>query len=70
MSGPISYEASIALESMESGTKLIYMGRGELRGLFKLVEPIFTRWARRRFKNDFNTFKKLLEAQTYTILGR
>ncbi|MCS4537753.1 MAG: SRPBCC family protein [Thaumarchaeota archaeon] len=66
LSGPLSYEASITLESIESGTKLIYTGRGELRGFFKLVEPVFTRWARRRFKNDFNTFKVLLKAQGYS----
>ena len=63
LSGLLSYEASITLESIESGTRLIYAGRGELGGFFKLVEPIFSRWARRRFKNDFNTFKELLEAQ-------
>ena len=63
LSGSLSYEASITLESIESGTKLIYTARGELRGFFKLVEPVFTRSARRRFKNDFNTFKELLEAQ-------
>jgi uncharacterized protein YndB with AHSA1/START domain len=63
LSGPLSYEASITLESIESGTKLIYIGRGELRGFFKIVEPIFTRWARRRFKNDFNAFQGLLEGQ-------
>ena len=63
LSGPLSYEASITLESIESGTKLIYTGRGELGGFFKLVEPVFTRWARRRFKNDLNIFKELVEAR-------
>ena len=63
LSGSLSYEASITLEPIESGTKLIYKGRGELRGFFKLVEPVFTRWARRRFKNDFNKFKELVETE-------
>lgn len=69
VSGPLFYEASITLESVESGTKLIYRGRGELRGFFKLVEPVFTHWARRRFKNDFYKFKGLLEAHHRSVLS-
>jgi carbon monoxide dehydrogenase subunit G len=61
LSGPLFYEASITLEAAGSGTKLSYEGRGELRGLFKVVEPLFTRLARRRFERDFNTFKNLIE---------
>jgi uncharacterized protein YndB with AHSA1/START domain len=63
LSGPLSYQATIILEATGGGTKLSYQGRGKLRGFFKIFEPVFTRLARRRFERDFNTFRKLLEAQ-------
>ena len=59
--GPLSYRGSITVESVETGTTLVYAGRGELAGLFKLAEPIFGRIAARQFRNDFNTLRKLLE---------
>lgn len=63
-SGPLSYEASITLVSIGSDTKLIYNGRGKLWGFFKLAEPIFTCWAKRRFEKDFSRLKELVEAQS------
>lgn len=61
MSGRLSYEASITLESVRAGTKLIYRGQGELHGFLKPAEPLFACVMQRRFKKDFNTLKELVE---------
>lgn len=63
MSGLLSYEASITLEFAKGGTKLIYRGQGSLHGFLKPAEPLFTRVMKRRFRKDFNTLKRLVEAQ-------
>ena len=69
-SGLLSYEGSIAIKSIEIGTELSYTGQGELWGFFKLVEATFTRVAKRRFENDFNAVKELLEARIETGVRR
>ena len=63
MSEFLSYEASITLEFVKAGTKLVYRGQGSLHGFLRPAEPLFTFVMKRRFRKDFNTLKKLVETQ-------
>lgn len=68
MSGYLSYEASITLESVGDVTRLDYRGNGALHGFLKLAEPLFTYSMKRRFKKDFNSLKELVEAQAEAVV--
>jgi hypothetical protein len=67
MSKHLSYEASITLESVGAGTKLIYSGNGALRGFLRPAEPLFAYAMKRRFRKDFNNLKELVEAPAKAV---
>jgi hypothetical protein len=61
-SGPIPYENSATLESVDEGTKVTLVGEYEVGGFFKLAEPIVARMGQRQADADFAMLKDLVEA--------
>jgi uncharacterized protein YndB with AHSA1/START domain len=57
--GGVSY----AFEPEGAGTKLTATARLELRGLFKLLQPMMMRRGTRDFEGDLANLKRLLEGQ-------
>jgi uncharacterized protein YndB with AHSA1/START domain len=62
-SGPVPYENSATLESVDEGTKVTLVGEYEVGGFFKLAEPIIARMGQRQADADFANLKDLVEAQ-------
>ena len=62
-SGPVPYEQSATLETVDEGTKVTLVAEYEVGGFFKLAEPIVARMGQRQAEADFANLKDLLEAQ-------
>jgi carbon monoxide dehydrogenase subunit G len=60
--GAISVAGTINLEPKENGTQFNLEAQIEGRGLFKLVEGLVARQAKKQDASNFNTLKELLEA--------
>ena len=61
--GPMSFQLSYTLETVEGGTRLNMAVQGSAPGLFKLAEPVVVRILKRSFEADLANLKDLLEAQ-------
>jgi uncharacterized protein YndB with AHSA1/START domain len=61
-SGPFDLEVASYLESVEEGTKLTTVYRGESKGFFKLAEPVVVRLVKKQFETATENLKALLEA--------
>ena len=61
-SGPFHLEVENALESVDGGTRLTAIYRGESRGFFKLAEPVVIRLTKKHFETAAENLKELLEA--------
>ena len=64
VSGPIPFQISHTLETVDGSTRIKVVAQGEPGGFFKLAEPLVGTQAERQFKNDYSTLKDLLEART------
>ncbi len=62
-SGPVGYEGSFTYESVQGGTKLTVVFEADLRGFFKLAEPIVVRTATRQIESSNETLKDILESR-------
>ena len=56
-------KASYAMEPAEGKTRLTVAGEVELRGFWRLIEPIMALVTKRYGRTDLATVKRLLEAQ-------
>ena len=61
-SGPFDLEVANYLESVDGGTKLTTVYRGESKGFFRLAEPVVVRLAKKQFETAAESLKALLEA--------
>jgi uncharacterized protein YndB with AHSA1/START domain len=61
-SGPFDLEIANHLESVDGGTKLTTVYRGESKGFFKLAEPVVVKLAKKQFETATENLKALLEA--------
>ena len=61
-SGPFHLEVENALESVDGGTRLTAIYRGESRGFFKLAEQVVIRLTKKHFETAAENLKELLEA--------
>ena len=62
-SGDFRFEGGYTLESLNGGTRLSYVGEGEL-GLFaRVVGTAMERTARKQMEEDYNRLKTLLESR-------
>ena len=62
-SGPVPYELSATLETVDEGTRVTLVGEYEIGGFFKLAEPLVARMGQRQADADFANLKDLVEAQ-------
>jgi uncharacterized protein YndB with AHSA1/START domain len=61
-SGPFDLEVANSLESVDGGTKLTTVYRGESKRFFRLAEPVVVRLAKKQFETASENLKALLEA--------
>lgn len=60
-SGPVPFTGRFTFESVEDGTRLIFVGEGEPGWFFKLLEPLVVYGFRRQLQENFATLKEFLE---------
>jgi uncharacterized membrane protein len=63
LAGPAKPKGSYIFESVAPGTKVTALPRPQLRGLFKLLEPIMAGYIRRQNQAHLSNLKQLLEAE-------
>jgi uncharacterized protein YndB with AHSA1/START domain len=62
-SGPIHLEVESTLASVDGGTRLTTVYRGESRGFVKLAEPVIVPLTKKHFETAAENLKALLEAE-------
>ncbi len=60
--GPIPAKATMTFEPLEGGTRVGYTFEGEMKGVFRLADPILARMIQRQIEADYANLKDLLEA--------
>lgn len=63
ISGPFHLEIENTLSSVDGGTRLATIYRGESRGFFKLAEPVIVRLTKKQFETATENLRALLEAE-------
>ena len=63
ISGPFHLEIDNRLSSVDGGTRLATVYRGESQGFFKLAEPVMVRLTKKQFETATENLKALLEAE-------
>jgi len=61
--GPIEFDQTVSVEEVEGGTKLTFFMEGELRGFFRLADPIVIRMLQRDVETNLARLKDILEAE-------
>jgi len=56
-------EVDSRVQSVEGGTRLSTVYRGESRGFFKLAEPVMVRLTKQQFEAAADNMKALLESE-------
>ena len=62
ISGPATSEDAYTFESVAGGTKITRVAEAEMKGLFRLTEPLAVRMMGRQFETNFANLKDLMEA--------
>ncbi len=72
VSGPLPATIRLWLKPLDGSTELTLVADAELRGVYKLMEPLMKRVVQRQFETQLRTLKNLLESGTseYTSPGR
>ena len=60
--GPIRYSVEHALEELDGRTRVTFVGRGETKGVPRLMHGAVRRAVERQFVKDLEVFKRNLEA--------
>lgn len=60
-SAPISYRGEFRFEPHEGGTRIVASGRGVMRGLWRLLEPVLAADARRGLGVELERIKSVVE---------
>ena len=61
--GPIRYSIEHALEALDGRTRVTFVGRGEARGVPRLMQGAVRRAVERQFVKDLEAFKRNLESR-------
>ena len=61
--GPIRYSVEHALEPLDGRTRVTFVGRGETKGIPRLMQGAVRRAVERQFVKDLEAFKRTLEAR-------
>ena len=64
LSGPLPFTIHVLLESVDNATELTLVVDAELRGVYKLMEPLMKWVVQGQFKTQLRTLKNLLESGT------
>ena len=59
----IEYEGQFTFESRDGGTRVDIAGTGELKGLWRLVEPLFAGDIKKTVGDELKQIKRFLETQ-------
>jgi uncharacterized membrane protein len=60
--GPIRYSVEHTLEALDGRTRVTFVGRGETKGVPRLMQGAVRRAVERQFVKDLEAFKRTLEA--------
>lgn len=60
--GPIRYSVEHALEPLDGRTRVTFVGRGETKGVPRLLQGAVRRAVERQFLKDLEAFKRTLES--------
>ena len=60
--GPIRYSVEHALEPLDGRTRVTFVGRGETKGVPRLMQGAVRRAVERQFVKDLEAFKRTIEA--------
>ena len=63
MEGPIRYSVEHALEELDGRTRVTFVGRGETKGVPRLMHGAVRRAVERQFVKDLEALKRNLESQ-------
>lgn len=71
VSGPVPIVASRDFEAVPNGTRFTYTLEGDTSGvlLFRLIQPVLTRWYQRRIEGYLRTLKRILESEPAATVG-
>ena len=61
--GPLRTHNIVTFERVAGGTEVTWVDDVELRGIFRLLEPLMGRMVRRGYEADLGRLKAILEAQ-------
>ena len=59
--GPIEYGGEFRFEPVHDGTRVVVRGQVRLKGLWKLIQPLFAADIRKETQAEMNTLKRVLE---------
>jgi hypothetical protein len=59
---PVPVETRYEFAPAEGGTRLTVTDDTQLGGIFKLLEPLLSRYTKQRFQTDMNNMKRYLES--------
>jgi hypothetical protein len=62
VSGALPATLRLLLEPLDGSTKLTLVADAQLRGVYRLMEPLMKRAVQRRFETQLRTLKNLLES--------
>jgi hypothetical protein len=66
-SGVVEYEGRFTCSPHEGGTRLDLSGKMQLKGLWRLVEPVFARETKTEIMREMEAIKRSLESEATTV---
>jgi ligand-binding SRPBCC domain-containing protein len=67
VSGPLPIDGRNEFAPADAGTRITFVGEGQLRGPLRIVHPILARLLRRQFERDYARLKEALESPSSRI---
>ena len=61
-SSPVAAQTKYVFESVKGGTRLTLVDDTQFGGLLRFLEPLVTKYSRKRFQTDMNNMKAYLES--------
>ena len=62
VAGPLPIHGENRFTAVDGGTRVDFVGHGELRGPLRLARPLLVRLLRRQFQSDYARLKQVLES--------
>ena len=61
--GPLDYEGRFDLQPLAGGTRLTVTGTAWLKGIWRLMQPVFSGDVKKELRSELTTLKRLIEAE-------